>query len=59
MDDDIVYADLEQLPAFLAFRIAHPEYFLVSANVVNNGVCGYFQQQHGAVPRPSQSDRAR
>ncbi|MEI6667424.1 MAG: hypothetical protein WCP29_04645 [Acidobacteriota bacterium] len=50
IDDDIVYANLEQLPAFLAFRIAHPGYFLVSANVVNNGVCAYFQQQQGVVP---------
>ncbi len=50
LDDDIVYLDLDHLAAFLAFRVAHPEFFLVSANVVNNGVCAYFQQQQGVIP---------
>jgi hypothetical protein len=49
-DDDIVYFDLPRLAEFIAFRRAHPEYFLVSANVVNNGVCAHFQQQAGAIP---------
>jgi glycosyltransferase involved in cell wall biosynthesis len=51
MDDDIVYMDLVRLPEFISFRIAHPEYFLVSANVINNGVCAWFQQQHGVIPK--------
>jgi len=50
LDDDIVYLDLDRLADFVAFRAAHPEYFLVSANVVNNGVCAYFQQQQGVIP---------
>ncbi len=49
-DDDIVYFDLDKLAEFIAFRRAHQEYFLVSANVVNNGVCAFFQQQAGAIP---------
>lgn len=49
-DDDIVYVDLDELPRFIAFRRAHPELFLVSANVVNNGVCGHVQQRLGLVP---------
>lgn len=50
VDDDIVYLDLEQLPGFIAHRLSDPETFLLSANVVNNGVCAYFQQQHGVLP---------
>ncbi|WFU08082.1 hypothetical protein QA646_12245 [Rhizobium sp. CB3090] len=49
-DDDIVYVDLEKLNEFIEFRRANPNYFVVSANVVNNGVCAYFQQLGGALP---------
>jgi hypothetical protein len=49
-DDDIVFADLDRLGEFIAYRRAHPEIFLLSANVVNNGVCAYFQQQAGLIP---------
>lgn len=50
LDDDIVYLDLERLAEFVDFRTAHPECFLVSASVINNGVCAYFQQQRGLIP---------
>lgn len=50
LDDDIVYLDLDRLADFIAFRHARPDYFLVSANVVNNGVCAYYQQECGIVP---------
>jgi len=49
-DDDIVYVDLDRLRDFIAYRRAHEEHFLVSANVLNNGVCAHFQQQLGALP---------
>ena len=49
-DDDIVYLDRERLADFVRFRRARPEYFLVSANVINNGVCGYAQQELGQIP---------
>jgi len=49
-DDDIVYFDLERLADFVAFRRHNPQYFLISANVVNNGVCAHFQQAMGAIP---------
>jgi hypothetical protein len=49
-DDDIVYMDLERLSDFIRFRRQNPEYFLLSANVVNNGVCAYIQQQLGILP---------
>lgn len=51
MDDDVVYVDLDRLAELIVFRRAHPEFFLVSANLVNNGVCAFFQQQRGVVPR--------
>jgi hypothetical protein len=50
-DDDIVYMQLDKLEDFLRFRVREQHYFLVSANVVNNNVCAYFQQKYGAVPR--------
>jgi hypothetical protein len=50
-DDDIVYFDLDRLADFISFRKKNTNYFLVSANVVNNGVCAYFQQSMGAIPQ--------
>lgn len=49
-DDDIVYVDLDRLPDFIDYRLSHPEIFLLSANVVNNGVCAFFQQEAGVIP---------
>lgn len=51
MDDDLVYLDLDHLKEFVEFRKTHPQYFLVSANVINNGVCAYHQQQYGAIDK--------
>ncbi|MFD4402420.1 hypothetical protein ACFWPH_06600 [Nocardia sp. NPDC058499] len=51
MDDDIVYVQLDSLEDFIRFRIREQQYFLVSANIVNNNVCAFFQQEHGAIPR--------
>ena len=52
-DDDIVYCDLDKMSDFIEFRRVNPQYFLISANVVNNGVCAHFQQAMGAIPRES------
>jgi hypothetical protein len=49
-DDDIVYLDIEKLDEFIRFRQANPHYFIVSANVVNNGVCAHYQQAAGSIP---------
>jgi hypothetical protein len=48
-DDDIVYFDIAALSEFISFRRKHDEYFMVSANVVNNGVCAHYQQLMGAI----------
>ena len=49
-DDDIVYMDLDKLGDFVEFRRNNPKYLVVSANVVNNGVCAHWQQQAGSIP---------
>jgi hypothetical protein len=49
-DDDIVYMDVDKLDDFIEFRRSNPNYFIVSANVVNNGVCAYWQQAAGSLP---------
>ncbi|MGC3970583.1 MAG: hypothetical protein QM775_25585 [Pirellulales bacterium] len=56
-DDDIVYVELEKLSAFIEFRRAQRNYFIVSANVVNNGVCAYLQQSAGALPEETRCVR--
>lgn len=49
-DDDIVYMNLDRLGDFINFRRDNPTPFLVSANVVNNGVCAHWQQRSGSLP---------
>src|SRR5262249_43372679 len=49
-DDDIVYMDVEKLSDFIEFRRTNPKYVVVSANVVNNGVCAHWQQVAGSIP---------
>lgn len=49
-DDDIVYLDIDKLNAFIDFRRTNTRYFMLSANVLNNGVCAHFQQAAGALP---------
>jgi len=49
-DDDIVYMDLKEFENFVLFRINNKELFLVSANIINNGVCAGIQQK--VIPLP-------
>lgn len=49
-DDDIVFMNLDKLGDFINFRRENPRPFIVSANVVNNGVCAHLQQVSGAIP---------
>ncbi len=51
IDDDIVYVDLENLSKFIDYRIADQDSFIVSANVINNGVCAGLQTIHGILPK--------
>ena len=49
-DDDIVYVDVDAFPAFIAHRVALPNHLLMFANIVNNGVCAFYQQSCGLLP---------
>lgn len=49
-DDDIVYMDIDALEGFIECRRNNPEYFILSANVINNGVCAHLQQLGGSLP---------
>ena len=53
-DDDVVFLDVEYFDNFLQ-RVKdidkNSEYYMVSANVVNNGVCANIQQKYGAIPK--------
>ena len=53
-DDDIIFLDVEYFDNFLQ-KIKDidecSEYYMVSANVVNNGICANIQQKYGAIPK--------
>jgi len=50
-DDDIVFIDLYKLPKFIDF-IKKNDYDLVFANIINNGVSAYFQQnKYNLIPK--------
>lgn len=49
-DDDIVYIDVETIPAFLAFRAAHPHHLLCFPEIVNNGLCAHHMQHSRSYP---------
>lgn len=49
-DDDIVYMDLKNLGNFIEFRRKNKDYFIISANVLNNGVCAHLQQTGRSIP---------
>ena len=54
LDDDVVWLEPGFFETLLAFRFAHPEYFLVMPLVVNNALGSYLLQTFGklAVSRP-------
>ena len=47
LDDDIVYLDLAGLQHMISFRRLNPQYYIVSANVVNNPTCFLLQKDLG------------
>lgn len=49
-DDDIVYIDIEQFKGYINCIKQNPQYFLISANVINNGICAYLQQKAHNIP---------
>jgi hypothetical protein len=49
VDDDVVFLDVDRFADFVAFRVRHPEYFLVYANTINNVLCSHIHQRMGMV----------
>lgn len=49
-DDDIIYMDIEQFKGYIDCIKQNPQYFFISANVINNGICAYLQQKAHSIP---------
>jgi hypothetical protein len=49
-DDDIVWINSTQVRPFADYIWNHKEIFLLSASVVNQGLCAHYQQLYGAIP---------
>ena len=51
LDDDICFVGKDAIPKLIAFRLNHPEPFLIFGNVVNNALCSHIHQSMGVIPR--------
>lgn len=49
LDDDIVWLEPDFFEKMIAFRVDHPDYFLVSPLVINNALCTYILQETGKL----------
>ena len=50
-DDDIVFINTTMVPAFTEYLWSHEHVWLLSANIVNQGLCAYYQNKFGdAIP---------
>lgn len=49
-DDDICWIAEDCIDKMIAFRLAHPEFFLVYANTVNHTTCNRIHQRQGVGP---------
>ncbi|GME49707.1 uncharacterized protein LTHEOB_5097 [Neofusicoccum parvum] len=49
IDDDVVFIEDTAIPALVETKIEHPEYFLVSANVVNQPPLAWMHRHLGAL----------
>ncbi len=49
-DDDICYVADDAVANLIAFRRAHPQYFLVFGNTINNAICSFLHQRAGRLP---------
>jgi len=50
-DDDIVYVHPRYFEEMVKLRDAHPEYFLIMGNILNNAVISWIHQQAGRIGR--------
>jgi hypothetical protein len=49
LDDDIVWLEPGFLNRMFEFRVAHPQYFLVYANIINNAIVSHIHERSGRV----------
>lgn len=49
IDDDVVWMADDTIPRIVTMKIGHPEYFIVSANVVNSPLMGWVHYRMGAL----------
>jgi hypothetical protein len=57
LDDDVIWLSPNFVADMFEYRIAHPEYFLVYANIVNNAVISHIYQRSGVLPAPMAADK--
>ena len=51
LDDDVVWADAEAIPALAAARLENPHPFLLYGNVVNTGITSHLHQRAGRLSK--------
>lgn len=49
LDDDVIWMAPNFFEEICKFRIDHPDYFLVSPLVINNGICTYLIENQGHI----------
>jgi hypothetical protein len=49
IDDDVVYLADDTIPRIVTMKLAHPEYVLVSANMINSPLLGWVHYHMGAI----------
>lgn len=49
IDDDVVWFEDETIPRIVSMKLAHPEYLLVSANMINAPLMGWVHYHLGAL----------
>lgn len=49
IDDDVVWMADDTIPRLVTMKVEHPEYFLVSANIINSPLMGWVHYHLGAL----------
>jgi len=49
MDDDVLWFADDSIPRIVTMKIQHPEYFMVSANIINSPLMGWVHYRMGAM----------
>ncbi|OCT51214.1 hypothetical protein CLCR_08554 [Cladophialophora carrionii] len=49
IDDDVVWFDDDTIPRIVSMKLAHPEYLLVAANMINSPLMGWVHYHMGAL----------